>query len=243
MQPALALVSNPTRGRRPFPASVARATREGAVARLELRSGDVSIRRVSVATVPDLEAERGLTERAKSGDREALGSLLRQHGPRLYRSILLPRLGSPALAEDALAQTYLRVVERIGSYTWQGVGFYPWLRTVALHVAIDQLRRRKRESLFGPEDLERELDAVEVAQPTPDAFEAHDLARSRKQVADLLDTIHPRYALAIRMRVLEDQPREAVANALGVSTATFDVVLHRAIAALKKALASRSGAG
>jgi RNA polymerase sigma-70 factor (ECF subfamily) len=198
---------------------------------------------VSAATAPDLEAERGLIERAKAGDREALGSLLRSHGPRLYRSILLPRLGSAAAAEDALAQTYLRVLERIGSYSWQGVGFYPWLRTVALNVAIDQLRRRKRESLFGPEDLERELDAVELTRPTPDAFEAHDLSRTRKQVYELLETIHPRYALAIRLRVLEDQPREAAASALGVSTATFDVVLHRAMTALKKALAAKTGAG
>jgi RNA polymerase sigma-70 factor (ECF subfamily) len=206
-------------------------------------SGDVSIRRVRVATDPDLEAERRLTERATSGDREALGTLLRRHGPRLYRSVLLPRLGSPALAEDALAQTYLRVVERIASYSWQGVGFYPWLRTVALHVAIDQLRRRKRESLFGPEELEREIDAAELGPRTPDAFEAHDLARARQQVAELLATIHPRYALAIRLRVLEDQSREAAALALGVSTATFDVVLHRALAALKKALAARTGTG
>jgi RNA polymerase sigma-70 factor (ECF subfamily) len=197
---------------------------------------------VSAASDPDLEAERALLERARGGDREALGSLLRRHGPRLYRSVLLPRLGSTAAAEDALGQTYLKVVERLDHFTWQGVGFYPWLRTIALHVAIDQLRRRKRETLFGPEDLEREIETGEREPTTPDAFEAHDLAQSRKQVLLLLDSIHPRYALAIRLRVLEDQSREASAQALGVSAATFDVVLHRAMAALKKALAARNGA-
>ena len=36
--------------------------------------------------------------------------------------------------------------------------------------------------------------------------------------------------------MLEEKPREEVAAALGVSVSTFDVVLHRALTALKKAL-------
>ncbi|MDQ2645062.1 MAG: sigma-70 family RNA polymerase sigma factor [Myxococcota bacterium] len=198
---------------------------------------------MSVVASPELEAERVLIERARGGDREALGGLLRRHGPRLYRSVLLPRLGSKAAAEDALSQTYLKVVERLHAFDWQGVGFYPWLRTIALHVAIDQLRRRKRESLFGPEDLEREIDGGAPEHATPELFEAHDLLRAKKRVNQLLETIHPRYALAIRLRVIEDRPREAVAAELGVSAATFDVVLHRAMAALKKAMAAQPGTG
>ena len=48
--------------------------------------------------------------------------------------------------------------------------------------------------------------------------------------------MNPRYASAIRLRVLEERPREEVARELGVTVATFDVVLHRAMTALKKAL-------
>ena len=201
---------------------------------------DVSIQAVSAAGDPELEAERALIESARQGDRRALGALLQNHGPRLYRSVLLPRLGSAAAAEDALGQTYLKVVERVQHFTWQGVGFYPWLRTIALHVAIDQLRRRKRECLFGPQDLQRELDGGPNQPEAPDALEARDLARSKRRVLEVLERIHPRYALAIRLRVLEDQSRETAARALGVSAATFDVVLHRAMAALKKALATGS---
>ncbi|HEV8246703.1 MAG TPA: sigma factor-like helix-turn-helix DNA-binding protein, partial [Polyangiaceae bacterium] len=52
-----------------------------------------------------------------------------------------------------------------------------------------------------------------------------------------LDRINPRYAKAIQLRVLEERSREEAAAALEVSMATFDVVLHRAMAALRKALA------
>src|ERR1700734_4458459 len=96
-----------------------------------------------------LGRERRLVERAHGGDREAVGELLAAHGPALYRSVLLPRLGSEAAARDALSEVYARVVERIDQFPWQNVGFYPWLRVVALRVALDALRARKRLLLLG----------------------------------------------------------------------------------------------
>ena len=106
----------------------------------------------------ELDAERALVERAQAGERAALGVILRKHGPRLYRSVLLPRLGSAGAAEEALSRTYVKVVERFEQFAWQAVGVYPWLRVVALRVALDMLRARKRELLFEPEDVERELE-------------------------------------------------------------------------------------
>jgi RNA polymerase sigma-70 factor (ECF subfamily) len=186
----------------------------------------------------ELAAEQGLCARARQGDREALGQLLRKHGPRLYRSVLLPRLGSPAAAEEALSVTYVKVVERFEQFTWQNVGIYPWLRVVAMRVALDQLRAKKRELLFEPSDLERELEDAERDGRDAEAIERHDLAVARKRVEQVLGRINPRYARAIRLRVLEERSREEAAAELDVSVATFDVVLHRAMAALRRALAA-----
>lgn len=191
----------------------------------------------------ELEAERALVERAQAGERDALGAILRKHGPRLYRSVLLPRLGSPAAAEEALSRTYVKVLERFEQFSWQAVGVYPWLRVVALRVALDLLRSRKRELLFEPADVERELDAAERQAREADALERHDLNCARERVRELLLGINPRYADAIRMRILEERSREEAALALGVSVATFDVVLHRAMAALRKALSERGSEG
>lgn len=185
----------------------------------------------------DLLAEQRLCERARAGDRTALGQLLRVHGPRLYRAVLLPRLGSKAAAEEALSVTYLKVVERFDQFTWQQVGVYPWLRVVALRVALDQLRARKRETVFQPEDLEREIDASEREARDAASSEQHDLSVAKARVSELIGRLHPRYARALTLRVLEERGRDVCAAELGVSAATFDVVLHRAVAALKKELA------
>ena len=184
------------------------------------------------------DEERALVARASSGDRGALGQLLERHGPALYRAVLLPRLGSEAAARDALAETYARVVEKIGLFVWREVGFYPWLRTVAFHVAIDQIRARKRMVLWSEEDLARELDEASRVTPLDERVAtARDEAAVKGRIEAALGRLTPRYALAIRMRVLEEKPRLEVAERLAVTPATFDVVLHRALAALKKELA------
>jgi RNA polymerase sigma-70 factor (ECF subfamily) len=184
-----------------------------------------------------LRSERELVARAQAGDKRAIGELLAKHGPSLYRSVLLPRLGSDAAAKDALAETYARVVERLDRFTWQNVGFYPWLRTVALRVALDQLRARKRLVLWEAEDIEREVDASATGTPVEQQLsDRRDREAARQKLESALAKIHPRYARAIRLRVLEERPRDEVAQTLEVTPATFDVLLHRAIAALKKTL-------
>ena len=190
------------------------------------------------------EEERELVARAQAGDRAALGELLNRHGPMLYRSVLLPRLGSEAAAKDALGETYARVVEKLDRFVWQNVGFYPWLRVVALRVALDALRARKRLVLWEAEDVEREVDASATATPVDQRLsERRDREAARAKVEDALSRIHPRYAKVIRMRILEERPREEVAAELEVTPATFDVLLHRAVASLKKALSAEDDDG
>jgi RNA polymerase sigma-70 factor (ECF subfamily) len=183
-----------------------------------------------------LVVEQRLCEEARAGDRAALADLLRRHGPRLFRTVLVPRLGSVAAAEEALSITYLKVIERFSQFQWQEVGVYPWLRMVALRVALDQLRARKRELLFAPEDIEREIEAAERDPSDAELLERHDLLVARRRVDQALGRINPRYAQAIRLRVLEDRSREEAARELDVTVSTFDVVLHRALHALRNAL-------
>lgn len=227
----------------PFFAGAEPAARHGAAAEATVvrpRPHPAIVAPVAVAR-NDLEAERALCERAHGGDRTALGEILRRYGPVLYRSVLLPRLGSDAAAQDALAETYARVIERFHQFTWQSTGVYPWLRVVGMRIALDQLRARKRETLFEPDDLEREIDASErdpARSGDAELCEKRDLADARARVEAALAKLNPRYAQAIRLRVLEERSREEVAGTLGVSVATFDVVLHRALTSLKKALAS-----
>jgi RNA polymerase sigma-70 factor (ECF subfamily) len=228
----LAVVSDPVDLPRPAPEAartpeVTRAPRTTGAANTEARG-------VAAASV-DLAEERACVARAQAGDRAALGKLLKQYGPGLYRSVLLPRLGSEAAAKDALSETYARVLTKLHTFQWQERGFYPWLRTVALRIALDQLRAKKRLMIWTDEDVAREVDASETRTPLDQMLsDQRDRAAVREKVEAALAAIHPRYAKAIRLRILGEEPREVVAAALEVSPATFDVLLHRALAALRK---------
>lgn len=186
------------------------------------------------------EHEHALVGRAQAGDRAALGELLRTYGPVLYRTVLLPRLGGAAAAEDALSETYAKVVANLASFTWrEDSGFYPWFRMVGMRVMLDQFRKRKRTLVWSEEDVVNEIDrghADEHAQIDQQLLQKQDAEAVQKKLHAALDTLNPRYAEAIRLRVLAEQSRELVAEKLGVSVATFDVLLHRALASLKKKL-------
>ena len=85
------------------------------------------------------------------------------------------------------------------------------------------------------------MDASQTQTPVDQRLGEHrerQAARARVELA--LSRIHPRYALAIRLRILEERPREDVARELDVTVATFDVVLHRAMQAMRKAIGSRA---
>lgn len=244
--------TRPWAGRRPIVEIPQR--RGGPIPSPRLRGGSIAMAEGQTARTLEDERARGRAEsdaadqalvtRAQAGDRAALGELLHKHGPGLYRSVLLPRLGSEAAAKEALSETYAKVVANISKFVWQNVGFYPWLRTVALRVALDQLRAKKRLVLFDEDDLAREVDAAQTTTPVDQHLsDQRDLDAARQKVEAALARINPRYARAIRLRVLEELPRDEVASILEITPATFDVLLHRAIAALKKALTPPASAG
>src|SRR5262249_21831622 len=167
---------------------------------------ELAARAQQQAREAERDEERELVARAQAGDKRAMGELFHRFGPGLYRSVLLPRLGSEAAAKDALSETYAKVVERLHQFTWQNVGFYPWLRTVALRVALDQLRARKRLVVWEDDAVAREIDQSQTTTPVEQQVsDRRDREAARARVDAALEKIHPRYARAVRLRVLDER--------------------------------------
>lgn len=92
-----------------------------------------------------LDAE---VSRLRGGDLDALSGLLARYQNRLYR-YLLRMVRDTADADDLFQQTWMRVAEQIRKYN-PSRNFDAWLFTLARHLAIDHLRRRRPESLDEP---------------------------------------------------------------------------------------------
>lgn len=185
----------------------------------------------------DVARERELAGRAIAGDARALRALLDHFGGPLHDAVILPRVGSRADAAEILEDTLSRAVERIADFRWEeGRGMWPWLRRIAIHRIVDGARRRSAERRMS----ERYGAEVAVLPPRVEAgaeaalIEAEELRARELRLRGALEALNERYRRAIELRIFEERTREACAEALGVTVPTFDVVLHRALAALKK---------
>lgn len=176
------------------------------------------------------EEERAVIRRLQQGDRAAAGELYGWYGDRIYRQVVLPRLPELDAANDVLADTFVTALSKIASFRFEGVSIFFWLRRIAIHKVIDHYRRQGRYVEL-PDQLAD--DAVD-----PDAHhepgESLDAEDTRAMVETSLSRMNPRYAEVLRMRLIEETPREACAEKLGITVGNLDVLLHRAAKAFRK---------
>lgn len=186
---------------------------------------------VDEAELAPLLEERSVVERLQRGDRMAAATLYQWYGDCLFREVILPRLPQREQAEDVLRDTFRVVLERIGSYHPEAnKSIYFWIRRIAINRTIDVYRVNRRDRRL-EEAVLAETSHAEPAQADPGEL---DRDETRAGIEAALTKINQRYADALRLRLLEDQSREACAAQLGVTIGNFDVILHRACAAFRK---------
>ena len=185
---------------------------------------------------PEFRAwERERIERARRGDREAFGELYDAFASELYRRVLFPRLGNAQAAEDALSETFRTLLEKLDGYEDQGKSVWHWLARVAANKATD-VHRGKGRATRALASFEGLLAPLLGSPETPGAaFEAdEDRGRLAAKVREVMERINPRYRRAIELRFFEERPREDCARVLEVKTATFDVLILRALRAFRR---------
>lgn len=162
-----------------------------------------------------------------AGDqRQALVDLYDEALPHVY-GYLLPRCGSPAVAEELTSETFLAAADAVRRDRVPRLTI-AWLIGVARHKLVDHWRRRERE--------QRSLAAVagELATTVDDWDRELDAVRAREVLARLGG--HHRSALVLRY--LDGLPVRRVAELLGRSEGATEVLLVRAKAAFRAAYES-----
>jgi RNA polymerase sigma factor (sigma-70 family) len=187
------------------------------------------------ADAVELEEEQRLVEAAQAGNLDAMRPLLDRYAQPLYGTVILPRLGDTASAEDVLRDTLATAVEKIGRFTWQGKSIYPWLRQIAINKVYDVHRQSKRsrklaDAMVHEVPVETDPDSHADAQLIAD----QERRAHRERIDETLDLLVERYRLAIELRLVQELPREVCARRMNVTIGTFDVLLFRAVRAFRK---------
>src|SRR6185312_3425684 len=187
------------------------------------------------ATQVELEEEQRLVEAAQAGNLDAMRPLLDRYAQPLYGTVILPRLGDSASAEEVLRDTLATAVEKIGRFTWRGKSIYPWLRQIAINKVYDIHRQSKRSRRLA-DAMAQEVPSESDPDSHADAKLMADQERrsNRERIDHTLDQLAERYRRAIELRLIQELPREVCARRLNVSIGTFDVLLFRAVRAFRK---------
>ena len=160
------------------------------------------------ATAVELEQEQKLVEEAQQGNLDAMRPILERYAAPLYGTVILPRLGDTASAEEVLRDTLATAVEKIRRFTWQGKSIYPWLRQIAINKVYDVHRQSKRSRRLADamiHEVPVESDPTTHADAQLMADEERRAHRDR--IDDTMGQLQERYRLAIELRLIQELPR------------------------------------
>ncbi|MCB9284693.1 MAG: sigma-70 family RNA polymerase sigma factor [Lewinellaceae bacterium] len=175
-----------------------------------------------------------ILEGCKRGERLAQRQLYDLYKGKLF-SLCLRYADSREDAEDMLQEGFVQIFKDLHQFKMQG-SLEGWMKKVVLHVALQYLRRQKRNVQTRELGIWDELNVAE---------EAEDLPFSEDMVKLVLHFVHKMpagFRTVLNLYIMEGYTHEQIGEALGISAGTSKSQLSRAKAYLKKML-DRSLAG
>jgi RNA polymerase sigma-70 factor, ECF subfamily len=127
------------------------------------------------------DPDETLMLRYQGGDVRAFEILLSRHERPVY-NFLLRSVGSKAVAEDLLQDTFLRVIKGAASYQRQAK-FTTWLYTIARNLCVDRSRRQKHRKA---QSLDQPLRDDEQSGTLLDVVPGSDLGAERRAISSEL---------------------------------------------------------
>ena len=188
-------------------------------------------------------SDQDVVEWAKRGHDAAFRELVRRYERPVF-SLLYRMVRDRALAEDLAQETFVKVLNGLGSYNPQ-FRFSSWIFKIANNAAIDQLRKRELDTLS--------LDGSPHAT-TPEAMRATALQLGDKGETPLQELearelggaieraiarLRPEYRSCILLRHVEGHSYEEIAQILELPLGTVKTYIHRARNELRGYLADR----
>ncbi|HXY70414.1 MAG TPA: sigma-70 family RNA polymerase sigma factor [Gemmatimonadales bacterium] len=194
-------------------------------------------------TAKDLQAlgDQEVVELAKAGRETAYRELLRRYERPVF-SLIFRMVRDRALAEDLAQETFLKVLNALGSYRPE-YKFSSWIFKIANNAAIDQLRRRELDtlSLDGSPDArtadEVEATALQATDRAETPLEELESRETGAAIEQAIGRLRPEYRTCILLRHVEGRTYEEIAEVMDLPLGTVKTYIHRARLELREYLA------
>jgi RNA polymerase sigma-70 factor (ECF subfamily) len=182
----------------------------------------------------DAKAIAELLVRCQAGDKAAWDALVDAYWQRLF-GYALRATSNPELAQDLVQETFLRIVQRLGSYDDQGK-FEAWLFRILVNLVRDHgrsLSRHPTQSTVIESDGQRVEMTDEIAGkgPKPDEpiHQREDVDALQAALRKLSETDRQ----ILLLRHFADMPFKDIARTLNCPIGTVLARAHRALGKLR----------
>jgi len=181
----------------------------------------------------DMSEDITLVRRTLAGDQEAFTRIVEKYKDPVY-NVAYRMLGNATEAEDVAQEAFVRAYTQLHTYK-EAHRFSTWLLSIASHLSIDQLRRRRFLALPLENAPFLEWIADLGAGPEQSALqgETHD------EMQDILNSLPTKYRLVLLLRYWYDFSYDEIAHELTLTPALVKARLHRARELVARTLKAR----
>jgi len=164
------------------------------------------------------DPDRLIVARAATGDLLAFREIYDRHHRRIYALVM--RLAHDLdTANDVTQEVFIQLWQQISNFRGESK-FSTWLHTVAIRIAITELRKQQRNTKH-----------MQYTGEQRDAFEQHLIHQDSPDlnVLDVLvQKLPPQTRWVFVLHCLEGMRHEDVADELGIAVGTSKAQVHRA---------------
>ncbi|MEN9578925.1 MAG: hypothetical protein RJA70_1934 [Pseudomonadota bacterium] len=181
--------------------------------------------------------DRELMQAAKHGNSRAFGELIRRHQKRVYRVVVHMLRDAPE-AEDVVQDTFLRAHAALDRFDGRSQP-YTWFYRIAVNLALNRLRSRKRARDVVPAEDPR-LDAVLVETHPSSAPETNaERAQLARDLCDAVDQLSETLRTTLILVAVDGLPHGDVSTILGCPEGTVAWRIHEARKRIRAFLVER----
>jgi RNA polymerase sigma-70 factor (ECF subfamily) len=163
------------------------------------------------------------------GDETAFEQLYEATRTKLY-GVLLRILGKPALAEEVMHESYLKIWNMADRFDPATASPITWMVAIARNRAIDIVRKR------GDVSFDEEPEAIEPAAEAPASLARHEMTAELKRLLSCLGRLDPEKQRIVLLAYYSGWSRDQLAAKLDIPVNTIRTWLRRSLLEIRECM-------
>lgn len=145
---------------------------------------------------------------------------------RVYKFFLY-RLGDKSISEDLTSDTFIKILNNLGSYDREISGMGTWVFTIAKNTLYDYFRKNSRRKLLS---LDNFIDFFSSEKYVEDELE---LDEEKRYLRKSLEKLSDRERTIVALKYGAELSNSEIATLMDISVSNTGVILHRTLKKLK----------